>query len=76
MTLGLTKSEKELVSFDGFTVLLNEELCLRPWYRRDMEFVIVPGRTGYDLVGPADLEKSWMAKEVHDLVAQNYEIWR
>lgn len=64
----MSEKNKELVSFERFTALLNDELQRRPWYVKGMKFVTVPGKSGYDLVGTDDMERGALAQEVHDLV--------
>jgi hypothetical protein len=78
MTTAKSISEdRELVSFERFTALMNEELARRPWYHSDLRFVIVPVLSGYDLVGVEDgPQKSAWAKEVHDIVSKRYEVSR
>jgi hypothetical protein len=71
----MSEDNRELVSFERFTALLNEELTRRPWYRSGLRFVMVPG--GYDFVGvDDDLAKSAWSKEVHDIVSRRYKISR
>jgi hypothetical protein len=66
--------DRELVSFERFVALMNEELARRPWYHRGLKFVIMPLlRSGYDLIGVDGPKKSAWAKEVYDIVSRKYE---
>jgi hypothetical protein len=72
----MLEHEKELVSFDRFVELLNEELKRSPRYQDGMQFINIG--TGYDFVAPmlSITENQELDKWVFDRVSVNYTIAR
>lgn len=70
----MLKHEKELVSFDRFVELLNEELKHSPSYQDGMRFINIG--TGYDFIAPmlSITESQQLDKWVFDRVSVKYTV--
>lgn len=70
----MPEHEKELVSFDHFVSLLNEELKRSHVYQDGMFFTNIG--SGYDITAPmlSDTDKNSLAKCTFDKVSSKYTI--